>query len=225
MIAFATQAVRESPGTHSPYAANSLALRERGLFAVAMAYSDCNTARDAASAIIDELSKAHAELLNLEKCFARANLRFAAHDAAHPSEWTGGASLVAASIDPKGKAILAHTGEVTAFRIHDDGVERLAHPHNLDTEREKLGLPSADPDLAKFVLRSLGSPNWRPDVVTFELVPGDRLALMTRTVADVTPHSIRAEILRGPLEHAARKLVDALVHNQVGACVVVHFEA
>ena len=61
--------------------------------------------------------------------------------------------------------------------------------------------------------------------MTFEVVPGDRLALMTRGVADVTPHGIRAEILRGPLEYAARKLVDALPHDRVGACVIVHFEA
>ncbi|MBS2030187.1 MAG: hypothetical protein JST54_19950 [Deltaproteobacteria bacterium] len=223
MIAFATQAVRELGTNWCPEVASTLSVRDRLLFAVCQIYDDQTPVRESARAIMAELDSAHAERVDLERCFTRVNLRLQAHLAACHQPMGGGASLIAASVNANGRAMLAHVGEVTAFRVHDGGVERLCIPHTLEDERKQRSLP--DWNVSRVLLRSLGSPNWRPDVVTFELVPGDRLALMTREVADVTPHGIRAEILRGPLEIAAQKLVDALPHNRVGACVVVNFEA
>ena len=139
MIAFATQAVRDRPGPHFDQVASALSLRERGLFGVVQVCADWGGVADVARELLEELDAVHAERLGLEKCFTRANLRYQAHLASYPMDWGGGASLIAATVNATGRAMVAHVGEMAAFRVHDDGVERVAIPH-----------------LPKVVFRSLG---------------------------------------------------------------------
>ncbi len=127
-----------------------------------------------------------------------------------------GTTLTAGLIDDAGHLLIGHVGDSRAYLWRDHELRRLTTDHSLVAELIAVGELSeeeAERDPRRsMITRALGlEPNVAVDLVTVELVPGDRIILCSDGLTSMVRESEAAAILAVEPDpaRAARHLVEA----------------
>lgn len=123
-------------------------------------------------------------------------------------------TIVAALVDPSlGLLHLAHLGDSRCYRYRAGLVEALTVDHSLLHDVLEVRPDTDDAALAKLprqiVTRALGMPQPRPDIRSFEIVPGDKYLLCSDGVSGALNNQQLAEVLG--TKQGAQELVEEVL--------------
>jgi serine/threonine protein phosphatase PrpC/CRP-like cAMP-binding protein len=118
-----------------------------------------------------------------------------------------------------GAAFLAHVGDSRAYLIRNGKAEQLTDDHSMVNELIRGGyLKEADAARSPYrnvITRAVGhAPTVQPDVLSTDILPGDRILLCSDGLTDPVPHDLMAELAAIPtIGHATRQLIDAALER------------
>ncbi len=133
-----------------------------------------------------------------------------------------GSTVVAVLVDGR-RATLAHVGDSRIYRLRGGTLSQLTRDHSLWAELEAAGMSPGE--RAGFphknvVTRALGIEAARPDLVTIELEPGDRLLLCSDGVHDPLDAAALRELMEGDAGEVARAAYEAGSSDNITAVLL-----
>ena len=115
----------------------------------------------------------------------------------------------------KGTAFLAHVGDSRAYLIRDGLIQQLTEDHSMVNELVRSGQMTYDEakssQYRNVITRAIGLyPNVQPDVMSIDILPGDRIILCSDGLSDPVPMSnIEAIGCRDDVTTATNHLLEA----------------
>lgn len=134
-----------------------------------------------------------------------------------------GSTVVAVLLEGT-RATLAHVGDSRIYRLRGDALTQLTRDHSLWAELEAAGMqPGARAGFPhkNVVTRALGIDTaHRPDLVTVDVEPGDRLLLCSDGLHDPLDEAALRRLMQGDCEQLVRAAYDAGSSDNITAVLL-----
>jgi serine/threonine protein phosphatase PrpC len=133
-----------------------------------------------------------------------------------------GSTVVAVLVEGR-RATLAHVGDSRIYRLRGGTLSQLTRDHSLWAELEAAGMePGARAGFAhkNYITRALGIEANRPDLVTVEVEPGDRLLLCSDGLHDPLDETALEALMAGDCEAIAKAAYDAGSSDNITAVLL-----